>query len=196
MIEINLLPEHLRKKQLPKFNLPFLNLKNLNIKNIALIVSLLFIASQLTLQLLIGINSLILKHCEKRLLNIQPQKAKIDELKAQVDMMKAMENLFSRFSAQRFEVAPNLNSISDMLVDGLWLYELSLSNELCEIKGSSVSLSAQELAQIGRFLNALKADAQMRKAFPRLELVWVQRRKAGAVEVVDFLISSKAQGKQ
>lgn len=190
MIEINLLPEHLRKKQLPLFTFNLGGSKK--IIGIALCIVVLV---HLFLQVIILFQGLMLGPAEKAFAAMEPQRLQVDELKAKMEQTKVLEELLARFNAQRFSLSPKLNAISDSVTEGLWLYELVLSRDACELKGSCVSLGAQELAQIGKFLNNLRALPELSKAFPRLELVSVQRRKVGAVEVVDFIISSKSQAK-
>lgn len=190
MIEINLLPESLRKKQIFQFNLP----QGKRIPFVGLVIAF-FILPHILLPVCIGINSFRLKRAEAALKRIGPQKQQVDALKLQVDAARGLEALDLRLGQERFLSSPKLNAVSDSLSDGVWLEELTFSKEALEIKGSCYSLEGQELTQIGNFLNALKSDSSIAKDFPRLELVSVQRRKLGAIEVVDFAISSKMQGK-
>lgn len=190
MIEINLLPASWRKKQLPQFKFPQGNLK----KFLAILIAVWMLVHFL-LQVFIIINAVRLRQQEKAFAGILPQKQQVDEIKAHVDKAKAFEDLFSRVSVRRFVAAAKLDYLSDVLPEGVWFQELSFSQEMGEIKGSCISLNAQELTQVGKFLNALRADKQMRKDFPRIELVSVQRRKLGATEIVDFVISLRSQVK-
>ena len=190
MIEINLLPEHLRKKQLPKLTFNLAGNKKIIGFSVCSVV-----LAHLGLQAIIFFQSLMLNHAERAFAAIGPQRLEVDELKAKMDKTKVLEELMVRLGTQRFSVSPKLNAISDAVTDGVWLYELALSKDACELKGSCVSLGAQELAQIWKFLNSLRALPELYKAFPRLELASVQRRKIGDVEVVDFIISSQSQTK-
>lgn len=188
MIEINLLPVELRKKQkkvtlkIPKEFIVVLSLGFLAV----------FLLFHLLLQAVIVIKSVQLKGLNKSWVSIQPQKKQIDELKEQINKLKVSDDAVFQVAAQRLINVTELNIISDSLSKGVWLTELSLSRENIDIKGSCVSASAQELSQIGKFLAALKSHKKMTDYFPYLELVYVQRSKISAIEIIDFVISSKA----
>lgn len=188
MIEINLLPQELRKRQALQFALPQKYLNNALLLVIALIALL-----HILLQALIIANNLMFTYAERRLANIQPQKRLVDEMKSEVQKYKTLEDLFLQLGTQRIRSAPVLNFISDNLPQGVWLTEFSLSKEGWEFRGACVSVTAGEMAQIGKLLNALKQDAHINKVFPELELAQVARKKLGATEVVEFIISSKKQ---
>lgn len=190
MIEINLLPEGQRKK-----SFAFQALLQIGQKRMVMLGVALWLIPHIFLQILIISNSVRLKFAESNFAKIQPQKAKADEVKSLLDTIKAQENLMARLLAQRFICAAKLNSINDILPEGVWLTELSLAKEGCEIKGSSVSLAGQEITQIRKFLSALKNDPALLKDFLRLELVTIQRRKISSQEVVDFVISSQSKEK-
>lgn len=187
MIEINLLPEELRKKQ--KVKLDFL--KNYS-KNIIKPVILIFISIHILLILLVAIDSVMLKHFTKSFIEIEPQKKQIDEVKGELQKYKNLEELFLRLSKQRLSIAPKLNIISDSLPHGIWLYELSFSKEIWKIQGNCISAPGLETTQIGKFLNSLKAS-DGEGGFRDIELLSIQRKKIGATEVVDFVISSKSR---
>lgn len=190
MIEINLIPEELRKKQPVKFILP-----SVTPRTFFLLALSIFILPHIFIQLLIVANGAMLKHTEKAFAAMSLERQQVDSLSQQLERAKAFAAAVSHVNKQRFVAAPKLNSISNVLAQGVWLSEISFSPEGCEIKGSCYSATSQELAQIGSFLNALKSDAYMSKSFARLNLVSVQRRKLGATEVVDFTITSKSQSK-
>lgn len=185
MIEINLLPEELRKKQQVRLGFP----KEYN-KNIIKTVILIFISIHILIILLIAINSIMLKHLAASFIKIEPQKKQIDEVKGGLQKYKNLEDLFLRLSKQRIGMAPKLNTISDSLPQGVWLYELSFSKDIWKIQGNCISASSSETAQIGKFLNSLKSN-DGGSAFRDLELISIQRKKMGATEVVDFIITSK-----
>lgn len=191
MIEINLLPAELRKRESFKFSPPEGYLKNIALSAIAV-----FILANILIPLLIVTKGVMLKQLKRSFLSIQPQMKQIDEINLQVQKARALDGLFSRLVKARLTTAVKLNIISDCLPQGVWLSEFSLSKDILEIKGSCVSAEAQELAQIGKFLNALKADKQISASFIHLELASVQRKNLGATEVVDFIISSNPKDKE
>lgn len=190
MIEINLLPEELRKRFKPLcFNLPVKNIRNIAILTIAV-----FLLVHIFFPMLILINSLRLKLLKKAFVKIEPQKEQIDEISGQLQKLKSLDELFQRIGRQRLSLAVRLNIVSDYLPQGVWLDELSLSKEIWKIKGSCIFGSESEMSQIGKFLDALKSAAASGRDFANLELVSVQRRKLGPTELVDFVFGSKPKG--
>lgn len=191
MIEINLLPEELRKKESFKFNIPKEGLKNSF--TVLLPAGIVFI--HIFIQGIIITKGLMLKQAEGAFRAVGPQKKQLDEMEFQIQKIKALDEFFLRSASQRLITAQKLNIISDVLPPELWLTELSVSKDIWEIKGGSVSAAAQDMANIRKFLNALKTNKQISGSLSSLELVSVQRNKLGPTEVVDFTISSKSQTK-
>lgn len=190
-LEINLLPEELRKKRRAfQFKLSADNLRKILRPVIAG-----FVFIHLFIPFITFTENLRLKQARKAFVNIQPQKEKLDEIRNQVQKFGSLDELFQRMRVQRSNVAPRLNIISDYLPQGLWLFELSISKNAWEIKGSCIFGIESEMAQIGKFLEALKSDARFAKDFASLELISVQRRKLGPTELVDFILGSKPKGR-
>lgn len=207
MIEVNLLPQELRKKQVSQFTPPFLGeilfqaeragftLPKKYLNNALLLLIAAIALLHLLVQALIIAKSLMFTYADKQLISIQPQRQLVDEMKGNVQKYKALDDLFLQSGAQRMNIAPVLNFISDNLPAGVWLSEFSLSKEGWELKGGCVSASGSEMAQIGKLLNALKHEAGISAFFPKLELAQVLRKKYGVVEVVEFAINSPKQAK-
>lgn len=191
MIEINLLPEGLRKKRAIQFTLPKEYLRSASIIAAALIVIL-----HILIQAFIIAKSIMLASSDKRMAIIQPQRQLVDEMKSEVQKYKALQDLFSQAGAQRLRSAQVLNLISDAMPQGTWLTELSLFAEVSELSGACVSAEGLEIVQVGKLLNALKQEPELRRVFPELELASVKRRKVGPTEVVEFVMSAKKQAKK
>ena len=190
MIEINLLPEGLRKKPAIQFTLPQEYLKSALFIAIALIVIL-----HILLQVFIITKGTLLASSGRRMALIQPQRQLVDEMKSEVQNYKALRDLFMQAGAKRMRVVKVLNLISDALPQGVWLAELSLSQEAGELSGACVSAEGLEIAQVGKLLNALRQEPELMRAFPELELSSVKRRKLGPSEIVEFVMSVKKQAK-
>lgn len=188
MIEINLLPDELRRGQKAAFNLPREFLK----KIVLLCVFIVFLPN-LCVPALVVTRALILKQVDRALDAIAPQRKQIDRIREEDAKFKALEKLFSSLRSSRLSAAPKLNAVSDSLAQGLWLDELSFSGRAWEIKGRCFSASSSEMAQIGQFLNVLKSDKDPARAFGGLELGSVQRKKLGPTEIVEWIINTKKQ---
>ncbi|OGX24214.1 MAG: hypothetical protein A3J51_01445 [Omnitrophica WOR_2 bacterium RIFCSPHIGHO2_02_FULL_45_21] len=191
ILEINLLPEELRKKR--RAFRPKLSVDSLRKILGPAIAGFVFI--HLLIPVVTFSQKLSLGRAKKAFLDIQPQKEKLDEIRNQLKGFGNLDELFKRMRGQRSGIAPQLNIISDYLPQGIWLSGLSVSKSAWEIKGSCIFGTEGEMAQIGKFLQALKSDARLDKDFASLELVSVERRKLGTTELADFILGSKTKGK-
>lgn len=187
MIEINLLPAELRKKDAAKFSRV-----EFSPKIIFLGLSLLLLPD-LIIILVILTKSLLLWQINSAFKKIEPHKAQIDEIIGLTQKSKSLQELFPRLNAARPAIAMEMNAIANLIPKGVWLNELSFSQGNWEIKGSCFSISSSEMAQIGKFVNALKAEKKMAKEFAGLELASAQRKALAVTEIVDFVISSKTK---
>lgn len=190
MIEINLLPEGSRGKSAIRFALPGDYLK----KSLFILITLI-VFTHILIQIFITVNAVMLASSDKRMAAIRPQKQLVDEMKREVQKYKALQDLFSRAGAQRARAAAALNLISDVLPEGVWLTGLSLSAQAGELSGACVSAEGGEITQVGKLLNALKQEPELKTVFPELELSSVKRRKLGPSEIVEFVMSANKQAK-
>lgn len=190
MIEINLLPEGSRGKRAIRFALPGDYLK----KSLFIVIALIVI-THILIQIFITVNAVMLASSDKRMAAIGAQKQLVDEMKSEVQKYKALQDLFSRAGAQRARAVAALNLISDALPEGVWLTGLSLSAQAGELSGACVSAEGGEITQVGKLLNALKQEPELKTAFPELELSSVKRRKLGLSEIVEFVMSANKQAK-
>lgn len=190
MIEINLLPEGSRGKRAIRFALPGDYLK----KSLFILITLIVI-THILIQIFITVNAVMLASSDKRLAAIRPQKKLVDEMKSEVQKYNALQDLFSKAAAQRARAAAALNLISDVIPEGVWLTGLSLSAQAGELSGACVSAEGGEITQVGKLLNALKQEPELKAVFPELELSSVKRRKLGPSEIVEFVMSANKQAK-
>jgi Tfp pilus assembly protein PilN len=186
MIEINLLPDELRRAQKTAFNLPREFLEKLIKLGICVLILPIILIPALTFT-----KSLMLKRVNKALDSIAPQRKQIDRIREESARHKALEKLFSSLFQSRLSVSPKLNAVSDSLPQGLWLDEFIFSGVNWEIKGKCFSASSSEMAQLSQFLNALKSNKDSARAFDGLELGSVQRKKLGPTEIAEWTINSK-----
>ncbi len=186
MIEINLLPEELRQKQGFPIQLPKEFLRNSFVLILA-VCALFFLG----LQLLIVFNFSRLKLSESKWRVLQAQKKSVDEVKNGVSKYRALQNGILLVSAENSEITRKLYIISDFTPQGIWLEELFIGKSALRIKGSCILPSTGEAAQINKFFGLLKDNVQINKGLNKLEIGTIIKRKAGAIEVADFTISSK-----
>lgn len=135
MIEINLLPEDIRKKkrQTASTGISQINLKNLPFLKIAAIAVSGLVAIQLIVfivGLIYGTNYSII---EKNYKEILPRKQETEKLRLQVDNMSKKVVAIDELMVKRFSWAKKLSDLSDSMTPGTWLTELGYYEKFGEI---------------------------------------------------------------
>ncbi len=198
MIEINLLPDLYRNlKKTKEQNIP-LNLILLSINAVLIVVFL--IVTGLNVSKIMTLHAL-----EIRLKGLAPEQQKIILLQQKSANFKNTNALFSPLVTNRFLWAKKLNVLSDLMVQGVWLRNLSLERKTpqvvpatlqppaalpCELKieATVVSAGQDEMAIIGEFIKNLKGNEDFFKDFKTIELDTSLRRQIAVVEVMDFTL--------
>ncbi len=203
MIEINLLPEHLRKKETVRFELPDLP----TLRNIILGVAVFFI-----LQILIVFFALYQQY---EVSNVTHKtlvlKAEIKETllyKSETDSVNTKLKQIAYATHRNFSWASLLNEITASATKGVWLRELSqVDMEMAQLVsktkdakpavntpqrvrclrlvGSAVG-QGQETAYIGKFVKQIKENPRLGASFSRIELTDVNQRKLKDFDAYDF----------
>ena len=189
MIEINLIPQDLKKTKDKKFNL-----KSLPPQYLLYLILLIFGILICLHIYLIAITTL--KNVQLRLLankwdNLGPQRKILDDYKKEHEIFSADAKVIQQLSSQRINWSKKLNKLSLNLPAGIWLNELSLNQKNFSLKGSALSLQKEELTLINKFMDNLKNDAGFFKDFTSIELSSVQRRVIAGYDVVDFILAGK-----
>ncbi len=127
MIEINLLPEELKKKMGRFSNIDFSKVmpQNFPLKKIAIIVILAFVISQIILFLIGAGAASEIKGLSKKHEAMLPGKKEADLLKMQVDILNKKVKAIDGLMIKRFSWAKKLSAISDSMTQGIWLSDLS-----------------------------------------------------------------------
>jgi len=189
MIEINLLPEELRKKKSePVFNLNIgaEKLKFLAIGGAAgiliLIIIVLFLGSFIRSA---QVNSLLAR--EK---SFSERLSRIDRINKEIAVLKAKMAVLDQLTKRKFLWTEKLNQLSDLVLPGIWLTHVytDLENRLI-IEGSVISKSEEAMAFVGKFMKNIKDDQQFFKDFSSIKLESVQRKNKEERDVVDFKVS-------
>ena len=193
MIDINLVPENLRKKRKSQI-LP----ANLNIPQEALIglvggLFVLLLIIHVVFQLIIFMKYAQHSHYKSQWEKISPDKEKVDRVSNEMRMMqgkiKSVENITS---SKRVVLAPKLNDISDSIPRGVWLNKITLEEKVILIEGSAVSKVKDEMiSMVGTFASNLKAQKKFMGELNNLEVGSIQRRKSQNTELADFSITAK-----
>jgi Tfp pilus assembly protein PilN len=188
MIEINLLPEELRrKKSEPYFNLNIGTEKlkfwiaGCAIGILILIVIILFLGSFIRKA---QINSLLAK--EK---NFSIRLSQIDSVNKEIAILKAKMSVLDQLTKRKFLWTEKLNQLSDLVLPGIWFTHVYTDSEnRLIIEGSVVSKSEEAMASVGKFIKNLKDSQQFFKDFKNIKLESVQRKNKEERDMVDFKI--------
>ncbi len=217
MIEINLLPDELRKKEsvLSKVDVAAVVLKNVDLAKFAVITCVVLAAAH---GILFGIGlygkarlSFVSK--EQGLLGGMVKEAM--ELKAKADVMSKKKASIDQLMVRSFGWAKKLNDLSDSMTAGIWLSELSCeengadgsgghggaasgakkareeggrSIESLVLSGYASSDVEEGTASIGRFIKSLKDNAGFYGDFSDIELGSIKRGRIDDRDVMNFRI--------
>ena len=190
MIEINLLPEELRKKKSEscfKLNLKTEKLKFWIAGGTAGI--LIFIIIVLALGFFIReaqINKFLAR--EK---NFSSRLSQLDSVNKEISVLKVKMGALDTLTKRKFIWAEKINQLSDLVLPGIWftrVYTDPIENKLM-IEGGVISKSEEAMASVGKFMKNLKDDAQFFKDFKNIKLESVQRKAKDERDIVDFKIA-------
>jgi len=189
MIEINLLPEELRKKRSePAFNLNIdaEKLKFLAIGGAAGILILIVIMLSLGSFIMKSrINSLLAK--EK---NFSDRLSRADAVNKEITVLKAKMIVLGQITNRKFLWAEKLNQLSDLVLPGIWFTHVYTDSEnRLIIEGSVISKSEEAMAFVGKFMKSVKDDRQFFRDFKNIKLESVQRKNKEERDMVDFKIA-------
>ena len=219
MIEINLLPEELKKIQarFKKIDMPTIDMKNLPYITIGAILIGVLIIIQVIAFIVGVIGKANLSSLSKRYSTILPSKKEADSLKSQIDLINKKVHAIDELMVKRFSWARELNSLSDSMTAGIWLTELSYDEKfvsLANVKGANnkakvesakspekvllryltisgyaSSRGEEGTALIGKFIKILKDNQEFYIYFSDIELGSIKSEKVEDQEVMSFKIT-------
>lgn len=134
MIEINLLPQEMRKKA-PRFKpIEFgaLDLKNIPVKNIAIAVAAALLVLHVALFAIGSYSKSIARDLSKKYNTLLPEKKEAINLKAQIDLINRKVAAIDELMVKRFSWSKKLNDLSDSVTPGIWLSSLEYEEKLGE----------------------------------------------------------------
>lgn len=195
MIEINLVPANLRKKQLGGMGI---------LDSIGLPKEVLLGTSGIFIAVLILIHGLLLSMWIAKFVRygvykvawtrMLPDKNHIDALNQQMQDLKSRASTINNLTSQQNMLwSQKLNILSDALPKEVWLKQIGWNNEILTITGCAVSRFHDEISVVGNFVSNLHRTQDFMKNFLSLELNSVNRTKKGGTEVADFIITAKAK---
>jgi len=184
MLEINLLPEELQKKN-----------KATGIETeYFLYIGQWLISIFLVIHIILGglwiFKTMQLKILNYNWLKLEPQRKILASLKG-----SGGASAEARLASQRISWSDKLTKLSEYLPSGIWFNNLSLSPNELVLKCSVISLSKEEMLLINQFISDLKKDNTYFKDFAKVELGAMSKKMYGTYEVLDFVLTFPLKGK-
>ena len=188
MIEINLLPEEIRrqKKIYFKFDLA-------DIARVKFLAGGIFAGAMALLVIIPALGANIRKHQILELLekekNIMPQKTSVEAINSEIAVLKVKLNALDDITKRRFLWSRKLNELSDLVLPGIWFNRIGaeLDNNLT-IEGSVISKNEEAMASVGKFIKNIKDAKLFFGDFSDIKLESVQRKNIDKKDVVEFKI--------
>ncbi|MGD9015281.1 MAG: hypothetical protein PVI33_04585 [Candidatus Omnitrophota bacterium] len=185
MIEINLLPEDLRPKQV-RYIIP---------PELLLIILLLAFSLPVIMHLFFGgrllFKSLYYRSLNKQWTQLESQRQMADEWKEEHQIESQQSTQLRSLIDQRVTVSDKLQILSRSLPKGIWFNRLSLKPGEFHLEGSVISLKKDQMSLLNAFLGSLNQDNRFFNDFIRLELGRVNMRTLGGYPVMDFVVEGE-----
>ena len=192
MIDINLIPSHLRKKKKAGFLIGGSNIP-LEVV-VGSIVGLMAILIAVHVFLLFTNITKLAQHqsLKNKWSVISPEKEKVDAILSELRFLQNQYKAISGITIGSDVIwSHKLNIISDSLPRGAWLRKIVLSGDVFYIEGSAISKQCDEMIMVHRFTSNLKNEKNFLKKLTAFELGSIQRRKIKKIDIADFLITTK-----
>ena len=217
MVEINLLPEEMKKARRagPRLDISKVDLGKIPMLNIAIVSAGAIIAVQVALIVFGVIFGLIFGSMEKRYNGISGSRVEAEKLKSDISRMSRKISAIDELMVKRFSWAKKLNDLSDSVTPGIWLTQLEYDEKTTEkpravpgaakgesrqatektlerylvIHGAASSMGEEGTALIGRFIEKLKQNPSFYSDFSDIELGNIKREQSGGQEMMTFKIT-------
>ncbi len=153
MIEINLLPEEIRKKKkrvAPKIDTAVVNLSNLPLTKIAMAAAGAILAIQLILFVIGVISGVAFNSMDRKYKKILPKKNETLQLKARVDTANKKVVAIDELMVNRFSWAKKLNALSNSMIPGIWLTELQYDEKVAPAPKTAKANPAKKRPGLGK----------------------------------------------
>ena len=199
MIEINLLPEELRKKEKIKLDLP-----EVLVFKILSVILIVVISAQILLSTFAVYQKIEFMRTKKAAETLISEDHEIAARKAQTLAMSNHLKEIRAMTERKFLWAVLLNALSDSMTKGVWLRSLSVATlvadepvskkkekiqkrRILNLEGSVIG-SGQETAIIGKFIQQLKESPRFGEWFEDIKLSTINQKKIKDFDVYDFVL--------
>ena len=192
MIDINLIPSHLRKTRREKKLPIYLNIpKEAIIGLVGGLFVLLFLV-HIVFQVIIFVKFSHHAYHKKQMNAIASDKTIVDGILDELRGLQKKKSSVEKVTTEkRISWSRKLNDISDSLPRGVWLTRVYVDENVLIIEGSVVSKAKEEVINVGNFTTQLKNHPSFMIGLKNVEMGSVQSRMIKTVEIADFIITAK-----
>lgn len=192
MIEINLLPQELRKREAVKLALPGIPVKGALVGFFSV-----FFAAQLLLSALAFYRRAEISHVRKAVEILKAENREITHQKSEITFARTRLQQVQSITERKFYWSLLLNALSDSVTKGIWLRQFSIMEtgghpgataRSLKLDGSVVG-PGQETASIGKFIKELKDNPVLSELWGSVELATINQRKIRDYDVYDFTLA-------
>ncbi|MCB9757185.1 MAG: PilN domain-containing protein [Candidatus Omnitrophica bacterium] len=201
MIDINLVPENMRKNRRSKA-VAATSPSSAVVTGLpqTVVFGILGAFTALLILVLLGCQGYLALQISKRN-NLKKQLADIEQARKNVEVtIKEIKDLNVRVKTLEKVVggrtilwAEKLNEISDNLPRGVWLTKVALEAQFLVLEGSAVSKMKTEIADIHLLTGKLKSDKNFMVNLKSLELDMIKARNVDNLSVADFKIKAELE---
>lgn len=196
MIEINLVPLHLRKKKKSASMAAPTALKRETWFLAVGLFLLVMMAVIVVLQVLIFRQSARQTSYEKEMTGFMSQKIEVDRVIEQIKQTKIkLASLEKIVGPKEVIWSQKLNEISDLLPRGLWLNRLSLQDGNLLVNGSALTVNQGDMSNVHNYTAALKKDVVFAQDFQSVEIELIKSRDIAGTSVADFTIRAELKNR-
>lgn len=189
MIEINLLPEEMRKRRSSSFKL------DLEIVDrVKFLAGGIALGALILLVIIFSIGSSLRKKQIIRLVaeeqKFDPQRSKVEKVDKEISVLKTKINVLREITKRKFLWAEKLDEVSDLVLPGIWFTKIYTDSENRLIMhGSVISKKEEAMASVGKFMKNIREHRSFFEDFSDIKLETVQRKSIDGRDVVDFKIA-------
>ncbi len=184
MIEINLLPENLRKKEMVQLALPETSVLHKFALGLAL-----FFGMQLLISLFAFFQKIEALSIRTQITALKQENKEILRRKAETTLMENRLKQIGWMTKRQFHWSALLNSLSHSMTTGVWLREFAVVDvqkvRSLRLQGSAMG-EGHETSFIGKFIKGLKEGSPFAQYFSQIELLNITQRKIKDMDVYDF----------
>ncbi|MFZ2384620.1 MAG: hypothetical protein WBE75_00205 [Candidatus Omnitrophota bacterium] len=190
MIEINLLPQELRRARYGREEklIMILSWRSLAALSAVLIAGMFF------LNILLAFACISKKAqavtLERKWEQMLPALKAFEQKRKIQESFSRDNNTVAVLSAAGMNWSLKISKLSELLPAGIWFNALTCSDKGLLLEAAVFSPGGGELELLNRFISDLKADADFSKDLEDIELGAVSRETAGGYEIMNFLVNA------